>query len=414
MSGTPLIGRQNGAFATSAAAAWPNELCHWAAQAIIAAYQEYRAAAGVGNEEREELEEPKSQKRKLAEKEDDEEEQKVNPMGAEYKGGVGRPRACQWKGFLTPFHDGGGLPSPGRWPRGKRKYPDSDNWRRMRARLMEALEDEAGGRAEFEKEFFKMARGGSFRLARDETVLEKVRKCIKEGLGLEEEVGKVHPGQPLFLVMMRRILEEAGDVDYEFLERAQVCLPLGIKEGLPRNPKVFEKQTKWALEDDPAVEWAFTKDNYVSAIQHQDHLREHLESEVRDGLMSKMEEPEFIKKYGSDRAVAALAVLVEDEATGKRRVIHDGTHDIGVNNRIRCRDKVRMPGPREKRCILEELSQEKVTSKRLIGGSCTKNLREGTWGAGQKMEEARSTSTTSAPLALVPPRIGGRGSAGHY
>ena len=62
--------------------------------------------------------------------------------------------------------------------------------------------------------------------------------------------------------------------------------------------------------------------------------------------MVKMSEAEFEKKFGENRAVAALAVLVEDEITGKKRVIHDGTHGVKVNQRIRCKDKVRMPGPR--------------------------------------------------------------------
>lgn len=42
---------------------------------------------------------------------------------------------------------------------------------------------------------------------------------------------------------------------------------------------------------------------------------------------------------GDDRAVAAL--LVEDQLTGKRRVIHDATHGARVDHRIKCRDKVR-------------------------------------------------------------------------
>lgn len=50
---------------------------------------------------------------------------------------------------------------------------------------------------------------------------------------------------------------------------------------------------------------------------------------------------------------------MEEETTGKKRVIHDAAHDVGVNNRIRCREKVRMPGPREKRALLEEFCNER-------------------------------------------------------
>ena len=96
-------------------------------------------------------------------------------------------------------------------------------------------------------------------------------------------------------------------------------------------------------------------------------MREHLEAEVSAGLVTKMSQAEFEESYGKNRAIAALAVLVEDEVSGKKRVIHDGTHEVGVNNRIRCRDKVRMPGPREKRCVLEELADTKEVVMALVG-----------------------------------------------
>lgn len=83
--------------------------------------------------------------------------------------------------------------------------------------------------------------------------------------------------------------------------------------------------------------------------------------------MMKMRKKDLEEKYGDNRAIAALAVLVEDEVSGKKRVIHDGTHDIGVNNRIRCQDKVRMPGPREKRKVLGEMAEEKAVVMALVG-----------------------------------------------
>ena len=76
---------------------------------------------------------------------------------------------------------------------------------------------------------------------------------------------------------------------------------------------------------------------------------------------------DFERAYGSNRAIAALAVLVEDEISGKKRVIHDGTHGVGVNNRIRCLDKVRMPGPREKKEIMQGLEAEKMVVMALVG-----------------------------------------------
>eukprot|EP00435_Cladocopium_sp_Y103_P063578 s369_g25.t1 len=360
--GAALIGRQDGAFRTAAAAAWPEPLCQWAATAIIAAYKQYSGAKrGAGNVEEDHASEG-AKKRKL------EEEVPVDPMRPLFPGGDGPPRSCTWKGYQTPFHDGGGLSSPGRWRRDKRKFPSTEEWRSTRRKLEQKVVEHAGGLAEVEKEFFKMTRGGNhFKLVRDEGLLAEVRAILKESLGLSEEALGVPEGQPFHLRLLKEALEKAGDCDYEFLERACVGLPLGVLEQLPRTPGIFEQQVKWALDYDPGAVWSLEKSNYMSAVEHEGHLREHLEAEVDMGLVTKMTDGDFESTYGDDRAVAALAVLVEDETTGKKRVIHDGTHGIGVNNRIRCRDKVRMPGPREKRSVLEELAVSQEVVMALVG-----------------------------------------------
>ena len=64
---------------------------------------------------------------------------------------------------------------------------------------------------------------------------------------------------------------------------------------------------------------------------------------------------EFEDKYGDHRAIAALAVIVEDEDKGKKRLIHDATHGVEVNRRIKCRDKIRALGVQEKKQLLLEM-----------------------------------------------------------
>ena len=54
-------------------------------------------------------------------------------------------------------------------------------------------------------------------------------------LGLLE----VAEGQPLYLKLIRALLEAAGDPDRDFL-------PVGILDPLPRTPHVFEEQLKVA------------------------------------------------------------------------------------------------------------------------------------------------------------------------
>ena len=117
---------------------------------------------------------------------------------------------------------------------------------------------------------------------------------------------------------------------------------MGILDPLPRTPHVFEEQLKWPLENAPweaSLAWV---PNYGSVEEHRE-----FEEDVEEGLMAKMSLGDFLDHYGIHTAIAALAVIVEDEAKDKKRIIHDATHGVRVNHRIKCRDKLRSPGARE-------------------------------------------------------------------
>ena len=77
--------------------------------------------------------------------------------------------------------------------------------------------------------------------------------------------------------------------------------------------------------------------------------------------------PDFKAKYGEHRAIAALAVIVEDESVGKKRMIHDATHRLRVNHRIRCRDKIRAPEAREKKQLLREMMDARQVAFSVVG-----------------------------------------------
>ena len=74
--------------------------------------------------------------------------------------------------------------------------------------------------------------------------------------------------------------------------------------------------------------------------------------------MTKMSLGEFKEHYSEHSAIAALAVIVEDEANDKKRIIHDATHGVRVNHRIKCNDKLCSPGAREKKHLLREHQEE--------------------------------------------------------
>ena len=83
--------------------------------------------------------------------------------------------------------------------------------------------------------------------------------------------------------------------------------------------------------------------------------------------MLKMSLRDFKAKYSETTAIAALAVIVEDESVGKKRMIHDATHGVRVNHRIRCRDKIRAPGARETKQLLREMMEARQVAFSVVG-----------------------------------------------
>ena len=83
--------------------------------------------------------------------------------------------------------------------------------------------------------------------------------------------------------------------------------------------------------------------------------------------METMPMESFRRRYGENSAIAALAVVVEDEEIGKKRLIHDATHGVRVNHRIRCRDKLRAPGAREKKQLLLEMMERGELAFSVVG-----------------------------------------------
>ena len=68
--------------------------------------------------------------------------------------------------------------------------------------------------------------------------------------------------------------------------------------------------------------------------------------------MERLSMQQAKERFGDKIAISSLAVLVEETHGNKKRIIHDATHGTKINNRIRCKDKQRSPGAREKRYLL--------------------------------------------------------------
>ena len=114
---------------------------------------------------------------------------------------------------------------------------------------------------------------------------------------------------------------------------------MGIDGALPRVPAVYEEKTRWRLDDDVGP-GDRQNDNYESIRGHLDKVRDLFEEEAALGWMVDMDEAEARKIYGSKLHIASLSVVEEKD---KIRVVHDASHGVHVNHRIRVRDQVRCP-----------------------------------------------------------------------
>ena len=183
----------------------------------------------------------------------------------------------------------------------------------------------------------------------------------------EKDLAEIPETQPLRLRLLRRLRECAGDPDREFLRYAEEGLLVGIRYPLPRTPHVFEEQLHWPLDNqpwEPGLRWV---PNYGSVEEHVEFARAKFEEDITEGLMLKMSLCDFKAKYGEHRAIAALAVIVEDELSGKKRMIHDAFHGVRVNHRIRCRDNIRAPAAREKKQLLREMMEAREVAFSVVG-----------------------------------------------
>ena len=215
-----------------------------------------------------------------------------------------------------------------------------------------------------------MASGGdgNWRVARDEGLQRTLLGILWKWLGYGGEGPGWDTGGPSptasFATETARM---CGDPDREFLRNAEEGLPVPIRYPLPRTPHVFEEQLRWLLDNqplEPGLRWV---PNYGSVEEHVEFARAKFEEDINEGLMLKMSLGDFKAKYGERRAIAALAVIVEDELVGKKRMIHDASHGVRVNHRIRCRDKIRARGAREKKQLLREMMEAREVAFSVVG-----------------------------------------------
>ena len=184
--------------------------------------------------------------------------------------------------------------------------------------------------------------------------------CLHKRTGLKTDEC-ITPGQPFRLFLLSAFLKEMGDPDYDCLTTGQHSyvqgVHLGVEAPLPRVPAVFEERTHFRSYDDPGI--ISDKDKYSSAKEHGSELLLQFKEEIELGAMITMDEDDARKIYGDRFLIAALGAI--EKGDGSFRVIHDGTHSVGVNPRIKILDQQRCPTAAELCVALRSLPSGRFT-----------------------------------------------------
>ena len=359
-----LVGRSGNRFAKTGSEQWPSDMCRWIATEILeqfcAIYKQGPAvladdgAQGTnsGVQDKYEI---------------------LQPDGRKLVGGLGDPRKCQPPGKDRLFHDGAGLLSMGRWDVENRIWSMGEFCKQLRRGTVALIEKHLGDARALDRACFEMAVKGEkgCSIVRDETLKGEIRKfwiSLLEGHGsTQTDLDHVAAGQPFYLRLMKELLKFGEDADCNFLLQGETGFPVGVLNPLPRTPHAYEEQTSWRLEDEPFMQEEIWRSNYQSVEEHVQFVRDHFDEECSEGLMEKLTIAEAKERYGDRIAISSLAVLVEENHNGKKRVIHDATHGTKVNNRIRCRDKTRSPSAREKQYLLAYFQKNRCSVFSLVG-----------------------------------------------
>ena len=364
-------GRNEVGFRTTGTAAWPSQLCHFIAHSLNDSLRCDVLTEKVENAAAQDVLEPMSPctppSRAVAgssvELTPEPLSRRVVSLATHWVGGVGPPRLTYALGKPRQFHDGAGLTSPGRWDKKDRIFPMGHGWNALRAGLEKELSRTFGDG--LDRLPFRFAAGPKEEVF-DEHLLRRGRLLIHDWLKGEgcSPTGLVAPGQPFLLDTLHHLLARMKDADFEICKEFEEGVTAGILSPLPRTPEIFEEQVSWKLKQDSLYRAELQAENYTSIDDHVDAVRVKFKEDQELGLMREYTDKEFFDTFGKDTAISSLAVLVEKD---KLRVLHDGTHKTMVNHRIKCRDKIRMPGVREKHHLLRTYKEAKHCPLSVLG-----------------------------------------------
>ena len=220
----------------------------------------------------------------------------------------------------------------------------------MKAKLGEYWKKETGGKDELHTFVLRLAAKQFTTSPFKEPFVEECIGVLKLAFNLNDKDLEIAPRQCFRLTALSKILKAFEDPDWFFPQTLIGGVLIGVDEELPRAPAIYEAKVKWALKDqydDPE----HNRSNYKSMDGFEEKVQALFKEEEALGWMEELTEVEARRRFGERLYVSSLAVVDE---VSKIRVVHDATHGVALNNRIKVRDQVRYPGAGEIKCILEE------------------------------------------------------------
>ena len=274
--------------------------------------------------------------------------------------GRGPPLVSHMLGKRMEFTDGFGLCSPGRWPPSKRRCAADTSSLGFAKSLGKELRKLLAQKLDARALAFKLATGTWHNCPFSDELIQDGRELLLTALemaGCKLPVRETPEDQPFFLAAIEELLRISGDPDCRAFYSSKYSFAKGVKVGyklkLPRIPAVFNRKNRWrkyALGD---FELGDCRENYLSARQHAEHVHQQFLEEEKLGAMIEVPLEEAQREYGQQLAVASLGAI--EKKGGAYRVVHDGTHGIGVNPAIRVRDQIQSPTAGDVAAVMQEL-----------------------------------------------------------
>ena len=274
--------------------------------------------------------------------------------------GDGPPLASRLLGKRQEFADGFGLCSPGRWEPHKRQcaasMPCLGFAEQIGVELLKILRSHLDMRALA----MKLAVGRVQSTPFSDELISAGRELLFTALefaGSKLPVRERQGGQPFFLAAIEEFLRISGGPDSRAFYTSSNSFAKGARVGpnakLPRVPAVFEKKIKWRQYKEEESSLDMERDDYLSARDHARLVQKQFETEAAMGCMIEMPLSEAKQKFGDRLALASLGAIGKKD--GSVRVIHDGTHGVGVNPAIVVRDQLRTPTAGDLQTVLQVL-----------------------------------------------------------